>query len=307
MHLTSFRAIRAAFTGIVLASAVCVVGCSGSNNGGGSPAPTPSATIIDSTSSMTAGATQTVTATVTNPNTTVTCGFSASSGSFGTATLSGSTCSAIYTASATITVVTTATLSFTGGGATATPVTVTVNPVTPTLSWVNTNLTIANPGNATDPGASLVVSSSVLSGAGACAASAGGVTITVAPTNGNTTVVAGNSLASFTADSTHATYGTLYAGNTFTQDKVNTYTVAAVCGSLTASAALTVTDPAPAVTSVSPAITKSFTPVNFVLTGTGFTAINATSGTQWLGTQAGVKGVAKVDQCDGVKGSHLRV
>jgi len=294
MNLTSFRAIRAAFACILLASVACVAGCGGSKDGGGSTAPAPSATITDSTSSMNAGATQTVTATVTNPSGTIVCGFNATSGSFGSATLSGNTCTATYTAPATIASVTTATLTFTGGGATATA-SVTVNPVAQSISLPST-LNVGINGT-------LALTASSVTASASCPPSA--VTLTVATTDSVKTTT-GGLLASWTADSTNATFGTISGGNTFSQNSYNTYTVTAKCGAVTSNTAiLTVTDPKATLTSISPTTVKStssytqnwYTNDNSYMTGNWNSLSN-----QWYGTEAGV-----TDLCSHINASSWSV
>ncbi len=287
MNLTSFRAIHAAFACILLASAACVAGCGGSKDGGGSTTPAPSATITDSTSSMNAGAAQTVTATVTNPNPAVTCGFNASTGSFGSATLSGNTCTAVYTAPTTITSVTTATLTFTGGGATA-AASVTVNPVAQSISLQST-LNVGINGT-------LALTASSVTASASCSPSA--VTLTVS-TMDSVKTTTGGQLASWTADSTNATFGMIHGGNTFSQNSQNTYTVTAKCGTATSNTAtLTVTDPKATLVSISPTTVKStssytqnwYTNDNSYMTGNWNSLSN-----QWYGTEAGMASYSCAD------------
>lgn len=270
-----------------LASAFCAAGltaCGGSPSPA-APPPNPTAT-ISASSSMSAGASQTVTATVANANTAIICNFTATGGTFGTATLIGSTCSASFTAASSGS--TSATLNFTGGGATATPVTIIINPVVTALNWVPSSLSGIAPGANTESVALLVVNSSVLNGTGNCAASTGNVSISVATNSTDSSTVSGAFLASWIADSSHASFGTIWAGNSASTDKIYTYTVTATCpGVSPQTIQLTVTDPAPVLSSVTPAIVKTGVAQDYTLNGSGYKMRNEPNSlTQEAGTVA---------------------
>jgi hypothetical protein len=137
----------------------------------------------------------------------------------------------------------------------------------------------------------LVLDSSVVTASASCDPSSVTATVTVNDSNSSTT--AGGSLASWTTDSNHKTYGSISSGNTFSQSGMNIYTVKLTCGTATASSQLTVVDPAPTITAVSCSPSESSTACvvkstgSFVatITGTNFIAGNYTTLAQWPGTE----------------------
>jgi hypothetical protein len=141
----------------------------------------------------------------------------------------------------------------------------------------------------------LVLDSSVVTATTSCDPAS--VTATVTVNDSNTSTTAGGILASWTADSSHRTYGSISSGNTFSQSGVNTYTVKLACGTATASSQLTVVDPAPTITAVSCSPSESTTACvvkstgSFVttITGTNFIAGNYTTLAQWPGTDTSSK------------------
>jgi hypothetical protein len=152
----------------------------------------------------------------------------------------------------------------------------------------------------------LVLDSSVVTASASCDPSSVTATVTVNDSNSSTTV--GGSLASWTADSNHRTYGSISSGNTFSQSGMNIYTVKLTCGTATASSQLTVVDPAPTITAVSCSPSESSTACvvkstgSFIatITGTNFIAGNYTTLAQWPGTDTG----SVFGKCPGVMPSR---
>lgn len=116
------------------------------------------------------------------------------------------------------------------------------------------------------------------------------VTVTVATQDSTNAVVAGAQLAFWTADSTNTTYGTLHRGNTFSQNRYNVYNVVATCGAVSANTTLTIQDPSPTISSLSPSIVKPNGSLGIDVYGTGFIGGDNSAGTQygWQGTVAAI-------------------
>ena len=137
----------------------------------------------------------------------------------------------------------------------------------------------------------LVLDTSVVTASASCDPSYVTATVTINDSDKSTT---GGSLASWSADSSNNTYGTISSGNTFSQSGVNTYTIKLICGTATASSQLTVSDPAPTITAVScspsestsACVVKSTSSFTSTITGTNFIVGNYTTLAQWPGTEA---------------------
>ena len=161
---------------------------------------------------------------------------------------------------------------------------------------INIPMTISLPDALALPmGGTLTLDTSVVTASASCDPSSVTWNVDVNDSNKTTT---GGSFASWTADSSNKTWGSISSGNTFSTNSVNTYTVTANCGTASATSQLTVSDPAPTITAVScspsestsacvvPA-TSSFTST---LTGTNFIGSNQTvismTNQEWWGTGA---------------------
>jgi hypothetical protein len=103
------------------------------------------------------------------------------------------------------------------------------------------------------------------------------------PAGSDTTVTGPSVLASYVADSSGKTNGTLNAGNAPRHDGGNTYTFTATCGSATSSSAVTVLAAVPTVSSATPDTIKP-TGGSITFTGNNFTANNSRVATEYQGT-----------------------
>ncbi len=84
------------------------------------------------------------------------------------------------------------------------------------------------------------------------------VTITIATNDWDKTVTPGATMASWSPDPTHLTYGTINRGSTISVHSFATYIVTAICGTSSDSTQLTMVIKAPTITSVSPKYCKSY-------------------------------------------------
>jgi len=141
----------------------------------------------------------------------------------------------------------------------------------------------------------LVLDASVVTASASCGPSAVTWSVVINDSNKSTT---GGNFASWTADSSDTTWGSISSGNTFSTNSINTYTVTATCGSASASSQLTVSDPAPTITAVSCSPSESSSAcvipatgsTTLTLTGTNFIESNqtviSTTDQEWWGTGA---------------------
>jgi hypothetical protein len=137
-----------------------------------------------------------------------------------------------------------------------------------------------------DLNGTLAITSSNLTASASCPPAS--VTFTVVPVSSDTAHAAGATFASYSADTTNATYGSILGGNALLEDNTNSFNATATCGASVSKVTLTVNDVAPTLASISPTTVKtSSTSTTFDLIGTGFSAQSSTQNlTQWFGTTA---------------------
>ncbi len=272
----SKRCVGATLTVLCLA----IVGCSSStsnNSGGGggtSPIQQQTATPSFTPNGGTFTAAQSVSITDSTPGAVITY-----TTTVGSTTSSPATYSTPFTVSVTTTVTATAlapsTSSITYTQSSAATATFTINvPVPQSLSFSNNGISM--------PWSSATMPLPGLTGSSSCPPAS--TTVTVLTKDTTNAVVAGAQLASWSADSTNTTYGTINRGNAFSNNRFNTYTVTATCGTATASTTLTISDPAPTIGSLNPMTCKGSCTID--VTGSGYIGFNNPSGAQngWDGT-----------------------
>jgi len=196
-----------------------------------------------------------------------------------TPTSASGSCPATVNLSSTLTTITVKVYASASGYTDSAITSATFNYVAQSVAWTNSSINV-------DLNGTLAITSSNLTASASC--SPASVAFTVVPVSSDTAHATGSTFASYAADTTNATYGSILGGNALLEDNTNTFNATATCGALVSKVTLTVNDVAPTLVSISPTTVKtSSTSTTFDLVGTGFSAQSSTQNlSQWFGTTA---------------------